>query len=203
MLLRTGKAAKYIGVHEQTLRKYANNNMIPFMANNAGQRLFNTQDLDKFMGKTTSPQQKDEKRLFYIRSSDGDKKLLENQQELLQQAYGKPYKIISDKGSGLNDKRPGLQKLIKLSETDEITTICVTNKDRLTRFGFNFLQYIFTKNNVEIKILNTKNLTPEQELLQDFMNLIDSFSGKFYRMRSTENKKKLLNKAQEELKNNE
>lgn len=204
MLLRTGKAAKYLGVHEQTLRKYANNGMIPLINNHAGQRLFDIKDLDKFKNKNNPNKNNNEERMvFYIRSSDGDKTLLESQKETLTKAYGKPELVISDKGSGLNDNRPGLQKLIKMSDNQEITTICITHKDRLTRFGYNFLEHIFTKNNTQLKVLNSKNLTPEQELMQDFMNLIASFSGKFYRMRSKENKQKLLEKAQKELNKNE
>lgn len=203
MLLRTGKAAKYIGVHGQTLRRYANDNTMPFILNNANQRLFSTEDLDAFVSTKNPRENKPEKSAFYIRSSDGDKTLLNKQKELLTEKYGDPEIVIIDKGSGLNDKRPGLLKLIKLSDEQKITTIYITHKDRLTRFGYDFLELIFNKNNVKIVVLNTVSLSPEQELMQDFMNLIASFSGKFYRMRSTENKKKLLNKAQQELNNDQ
>lgn len=40
-----------------------------------------------------------------------------------------------------------------------------------------------------------QGMLPQEVLLQDFMSLIASFSGKFYRLRGYDNQKKLLSKA--------
>ena len=45
-------------------------------------------------------------------------------------------------GSGLNDNRPKLQQLIKMVMNDEVRRVFVTYKDRLTRFGFNYLKAV-------------------------------------------------------------
>ena len=51
-------------------------------------------------------------------------------------------------------------------------------------------------------VLHDDKKTMEDELMSDFMNLIASFSGKYYRMRSKENQNKLLERAREVLNEN-
>lgn len=199
-MLRTGKAAEYLGVHPQTIRRYANSGELPFVLSKSGQRIFKEEDLDKFIIKPDT----EEIIAFYVRSSDGSKDRIDSQINLLTRSYGEPEYTIVDRASGLNDNRKGLNSLIKLAQEKKITKICITQEDRLTRFGFRYLEMLFSELNVNISVLGKKeNQTLEEELLQDFMSLIASFSGKFYRMRSTENKLKLLNLATEELNKNE
>ena len=99
--------------------------------------------------------------------------------------------VLKEIGSGLNDKRTQLQKLIGMVMQDEVHSVFVTYKDRLTRFGFNYLETIFRMKGVEIVVLNNRadNKNVEQELVDDMMSLIASFSGKLYSLRSGENKK--------------
>lgn len=196
-MIRIGKASKIIGVTPQTLRKYSKEKRIPFYVNGAGQYLYKEEDLYKFIG---IEQAQEERIVFYIRSSSGQKASLDTQKETLTQEYGTPLKIYQDKSSGLNDNRPGLNSLIKNAQNKEFTTICITNKDRLTRFGYKYLEQLFAQNNIKIKTLNTNDkITLEQELMQDFMSLIASFSGKFYRLRGYQQQRKLLKTAETEI----
>ena len=94
----------------------------------------------------------------------------------------------------LNDKRKKLQQLLKMVMNDEVNRVFVTYRDRLTRFGFNYLENMFNAKGVEIVIVKqqTETMSVEQELMNDMMSLIASFSGKLYGMRSKgkqENKK--------------
>lgn len=71
--------------------------------------------------------------------------------------------------------------------------IYITYKDRLTRFGFDYLKSVCDFYNVEIIILHEeKDKSIQQELVEDMMNLLASFSGKLYGMRSSKNKNKSL-----------
>ncbi|MCI7224812.1 MAG: recombinase family protein [Mollicutes bacterium] len=79
--------------------------------------------------------------MLYARtSSSKNKTLLENQVKRLEQyAIAKGYKIkqiVKEYGSGLNDERKLLSKILK---DDNYDKIIVENKDRLTRFGFNWI----------------------------------------------------------------
>ena len=68
----------------------------------------------------------------------------------------------------------------------------ISYKDRLTRFGFEYLEYFFNCYGVEIVILNQREeVSVQQEMIDDLIALVTSFSGKMHGMRSWKNKKKL------------
>ena len=114
-----------------------------------------------------------------VSSSQNKSNLITQQKRLVNYANAKGYKTthnISEIGSGLNDKRP---KLIKILEDDSIDIILVEHKDRLTRFGFNYIEKLLNKQNRKIEIIN--NLDDEKEdLIQDFISVITSFCARIY-----------------------
>ena len=98
--------------------------------------------------------------------------------------------IIRDTGSGLNTKRKGLVRLIEMAKNHEIKRIFITSKDRLTRFGYEYLEELFSMAGVEIVALQEKeNKDLQEELVDDMMSLLASFSGKLYRIRGNKKKK--------------
>jgi putative resolvase len=196
--IRTGDLAKRLGVRPETIRRYVKNQTIPFHRTPAGQLFFTESDVEKITG--VSKEITNKIWAFYARSSSGRKESLENQFQELSNAFGEAAFLIKDSASGLNENRKGLKKLINLAKNEKITDIGITYSDRLTRFGFSYLSELFSQNNVTIHILHdTKNDTAENELMKDFMSLIASFSGRFYKMRSKENQIKLLHNAEENI----
>ena len=98
--------------------------------------------------------------------------------------------IIRDTGSGLNTKRKGLTRLIEMAKDHEIKRIFITNKDRLTRFGYEYLEELFSMADVELIALQEKeNKDFQEELADDMMSLLASFSGKLYRIRGNQKKR--------------
>lgn len=99
----------------------------------------------------------------------------------------KSIETISDVGSGLNDNRKGLNKIINMVQTDNVDRVFVSYKDRLTRFGFNYLKAICDHHNTEIIIMFSETTTKSasEELAEDIISIIHSFSGKMYGLRST------------------
>lgn len=99
-------------------------------------------------------------------------------------------KVVSEVGSGLNDKRKGLNEVISLVLNNKVNRVFVTYSDRLTRFGFNFLEQFFSYHGTEIVVVKNEDEIEgeEQELVEDMMDLISSFSGKLYEMCSKRNK---------------
>ena len=72
---------------------------------------------------------------------------------------------------------------------DKVNRIFVTYKERLSRFGYELIETICKKHDVYIIILNDTQEKPlEQELAEDMMMLLASFSGKLYGSRSHKNK---------------
>lgn len=101
------------------------------------------------------------------------------------------HKSYSEVGSGMSDNRPKMLQLFKLVESREINRVVVENKDRLTRFQFQVFVCYFESHGVEVEVVENKSDgTYEQELVDDIMSLMASFSGKLYGARSAERRRK-------------
>lgn len=93
--------------------------------------------------------------------------------------------IFKEVGSGLNDNRKQLMKIIDMVLNDEVSNIYITYRDRLTRFGFNYLEKVFLHKGVRIFVLHDEERKDvSKALAEDMMALIASFSGKLYGLRS-------------------
>lgn len=89
-------------------------------------------------------------------------------------------RVIKEVGSGLNDER---KKLMDLLRSDaKIDRIIVEHKDRLTRFGFNYLQILADKSGFEIVVVNP-TMTDQDDLMQDFASIITSFCARLHSRR--------------------
>lgn len=102
---------------------------------------------------------------------------LDRQIQHLQSLYP-TYIIIKDCGSGLNYKRRGLQRLIQESIDGKVSEIVIAHRDRLCRFGFELLQFIFERFNVKLIILDcqTHTIDKDAELARDILDIIHVFS---------------------------
>lgn len=94
-------------------------------------------------------------------------------------------KVIKEVGSGLNDERKQLTELLLSDEP--IARIIVEHKDRLTRFGFNYLEILAKKQGFEIIVVNP-TITDQVELMQDFVSTITSFCAQLYIRRRAKRK---------------
>ena len=134
--------------------------------------------------------------VLYARvSSNTQKDDLVNQVKYLEENVKKYDQIITDIGSGLNMKRKGFLKLLRMILNNEISKVVITYPDRLVRFGFEILEEVCKAHNCEIVVLNREDKTPEQELIEDLISILASFSGKLQGMR-----KEKVKKCVEELK---
>lgn len=196
--LRIGDVAAQLGVTPQSVRRYEAKGLLKPIRSISNQRLYEQSDVDNLLGK-----KHDEHIIiaFYIRESNTSlDNALETQQQLLTAAFGTPVKVFKDKASGLNENRKGLNSMIESAKRGEFNVLCIAAKDRLTRFGYSYLKQLLENFGVRIEILeDCKILSAHEELIQDFMSLLASFSGKYYRLRSNENKMKFLKNAEEQI----
>jgi len=103
--------------------------------------------------------------------------------------------IITEIGSGLNDER---RKLLGLLRDNTITRLVVEHKDRLTRFGFNYIVILCEHIGCELVVINQVD-TDEQDLIQDFVSVITSFCARIYgRRRSRRKTEKLIEELRSE-----
>ena len=98
--------------------------------------------------------------------------------------------IFSDISSGMNENRKNLNNLISEVIAGTVNKVVISNRDRLTRFGYGYLKSLFDMYNCEIIEVNlTEDKTFEQELTDDLIAIIHHFSMKFYGKRKNKLKK--------------
>ena len=137
--------------------------------------------------------------VLYARvSSSENKKNLETQLSRLRNyASAKGYLVIKEVkevGSGLNDNR---KKIISLLEDDDWSIIIVEHKDRLARFGLNFVKILLKKLGKEIEVINEVD-SDTKELMQDFISIITSFTARLYGLKRSKRKtEKIINELNE------
>jgi len=137
------------------------------------------------------------KAVVYCRVSSHDQKqkgYMERQKgSLLEYAKSKGYEIVSileDVASGLNENRKSLNKLFDMVERHEVGAVIVGFKDRLTRFGFRYLERYFASHGVRIEVVDGEEPKDAyQELVEDLIAVVTSFAGKLYGLRSHKYKK--------------
>lgn len=116
-------------------------------------------------------------------SSSENKDNLERQRRRLEDycaARGyKVIKIVTEVGSGLNDKR---QKLEKLLLDESVKMIVVEHSDRLARFGLNYIEKLMELQGRKIEIINEQS-NDRDDLMQDFVSIITSFCARLYGLR--------------------
>lgn len=130
--------------------------------------------------------------VIYCRVSNTKQKDdLDKQEKVLKEyAISNGYKVdyvFKDIASGMNESRKDLNELIKLVLENKVNKVFVSYKDRLTRFGYNYFEYIFKMFGTEIEVVNmTKEEDFQTELTQDLISIIHHFSMKMYSNRRKE-----------------
>jgi len=106
--------------------------------------------------------------------------------------------IFKDIASGMNENRADFNKMMKLVLERKVSKIFVSYKDRLTRFGFGYLDSICKIVGTEIIVLNsTKEEDFQSELTADLVSIIHHFSMKLYSKRRSELKTMAHNLAKD------
>lgn len=131
----------------------------------------------------------------YARVSSHDQKNDLTRQIQVLEAFsgsnGWQFETIQDIGSGLNYNNKGLKKLLSRILKGDISRLVLTHKDRLLRFGAELVFAICEEMETEVVIINksTEELSFEQELVQEMIELVTVFSARLYGARSRRNKK--------------
>lgn len=187
--IKIGEAAKILGVSIQTLRRWEETGyLVPDRRSQGNTRYY---ALDKLVGKKILD---NDLTVAYARVSSHDQKEdLKRQAEVLA-AYcikqGWNYQIVQDLGSGMNYQKKGLKALINMILEKQMSRLVLTHKDRLLRFGAELIFALCEAKQIEIVIINKGDeVSFEEELAQDVLEIITVFSARLYGSRSRKNKK--------------
>jgi excisionase family DNA binding protein len=95
------------------------------------------------------------------------------------------YVVVTDIASGLNEDRRGLRELIEMAKRREVQAVVVACRDRLTRFGFEYLKALFSILGVDVYVaFQEEPKDYAQELVEDFVEIVTSFASRIYGKRS-------------------
>jgi predicted site-specific integrase-resolvase len=170
------EASKILGVHPDSLRKWADNGEIGCIRTKSGQRRY---DVESYIGKSTISTT-----ICYCRvSSHKQRDDLERQVEFLRNQYPNA-EFVKDVGSGLNFKRKGLKTILERAMSGTNITLVVAHQDRLARFGIDLIRQVIEQGGGKLVVLEETSLSPEQELTNDLRNIIHVFSARMRRLRS-------------------
>lgn len=155
-------------------------------------------DINRMRGEiATSKKSGPPKVAVYCRTSSHEQKKkgdLERQMgRVLAYCVEQKYEVVEkyeEVSSGMNNVRPKLKRLFRLIEEKKIDKVVIEHKDCLCRFMFEFLVAYFKSHGVEIEWMSeVLGKTYEEELVEDMLALMSSFSNKIYGKRSAENRK--------------
>jgi excisionase family DNA binding protein len=189
-LLTLREACRRLGVHPNTLRKWDREGKVRVVRTVGGRRRIPESEVERLMG-FVKPHVSG-KAVIYVRVSLHDQKqrgdLERQKQSVLDYAKSRGYEVtavLEDVASGLNEKRESLSRLFDLVEERKIGVVVVAFKDRLTRFGFRYLERYFSSHGVRVEVVNGEEPKDAyQELVEDLIALVSSFAGKLYGLRS-------------------
>lgn len=182
-MLRVGQAATKLGVHPQTLRRWEREGKLTPIKTPGGQRRYTEQEVLDLVAANKAAEPDTREEIIYCRvSSRKQSNDLERQEAFMRKLFP-TFRVISDVGSGVNFKRPGLQTILELIQQSNIKTIAISYKDRLCRIGFNLFKQLSELFGFEIIVVNNIETSPEQELVEDLLAITTSFSARIHGLR--------------------
>lgn len=192
---KTGEIAKMLGISIPTVISYCEQGVIKHVKNQYGHRRIEASDFFDYLlsiGQGIDDSEQNKHDVIYARVSTHDQAErgdLDRQIETVK-LFAIDYNVRNllikkDIGSGLNDNRKNLKLLIDLIQQGKVNRLFINYKDRLTRFGFNYIKQICDFHQVEIIIVSDMKdkKSESEELAEDILALIHAFSGKLYDLR--------------------
>ena len=192
---KTGEVAKLLGVTIPTVIRYCEIGLIPCHKTESGHRRIQSTGVCAYLDKHNMlyedrPTLKSD--VIYARVSthkqaergDLDRQVEKVKLFAIEQNVNNLL-VKTDIGSGLNDNRKGLLSLLDLIQEGKVNRLYILHKDRLTRFGYRYLEKICDFHGVSIIVVSdeTESKSQSEELAEDIITLIHSFSGKLYGLR--------------------
>lgn len=188
--IKPNEVREIFGIQDATLRSWADKGKIRFIRTPYGQRLYDQLDLLSLLNVPLSPPPAQKQKYCYCRvSSSKQMDDLDRQISFFRQEFP-DHVLVSDVASGINWKRKGLQTLLEQSLSGNISEIVVAHRDRLCRFAFELLEFIFRLNDTRLVVLDQEtNQSSDRELADDILSIVHVYSCRSMGKRRYQNKK--------------
>lgn len=170
MYVKAATFAKHYDIKPQRLRRWADAGKINYKWSPGGIRLYELP-----AGAESAKNDNKKKKVVYARvSSAKQKDDLQRQADYLRNKFPNHH-IVTDVGSGVNWKRKGLLSLLDAASSGTLEEVVVASRDRLCRFAFELLEYVFKQRGVKLVVLESADMSAEHELSDDLLSIIQVF----------------------------
>ena len=208
---RPGELAQMTGRSTRTIQNYCIDGRIKCKITEKGRRMIAREEMIRHLRKCKMISMEEERMdIVYARVSTSVQKKkgdLDRQTEHIIKEIvtrnPKNLKIFREVGSSMNDERRGLSKILNFVMEGKVDRIFILYRDRLTRFGFHYIEQICKKFGTRIEVISDEMETKseQKELAEDIISIIHSFSGKLYGMKNRF--REVIDNSIEEVKHNE
>ena len=183
-----GEVAAFLNINVKTIQRWDREGIFKCERTHTNRRVINRDNLIAVLndrGMLFNDINNSKVDVIYTRVSSHEQKAksdLDHQVSFLVQSVKdlKYPTILAEVGSGLNDKREKLHQLLDMVLQDKVHRIFVTSRDRLTRFGFHYLEKVCSYHNVKIVVVKdvSEKEAIQKELVEDIMALVAFSSDK-------------------------
>jgi predicted site-specific integrase-resolvase len=182
--VKLSEAAKAFGVSVRTIYRWKDSNSIVYKHTPSGQFVYQIPNSKTF----TKPK----KRFIYTRVSSAKQRDDLGRQKTFMQGQFPTHEVIADIGSGLNFKRRGLQQLLQLVMSGCVEEVVISSKDRMCRFGFDLIEWLFEQHNTKLVVLESNTIGEREQFVNDILSIIQIYTCKWngrrrYSIKSEEN----------------
>ena len=192
-LLSPKEAGKLLGVSTRTIQRWDKQGLIKTVRTPKGRRRIPLSEVKRLLRQITN----ERRAVIYARVSsqkqDKDGNLERQIERLLKWAKENNYevvKVFKDTASGINDKRKNFWKMMEFIKQEGIPYLIVEFHDRLTRFGLEYIKALLNEYGTELIIVEKKMSKDKmEELVEDLITIITSFTARIYGARSQKFKK--------------
>lgn len=183
-IYRINEFAKRIGKAPSTIRRWEREGKLVAKRHPSGHRYFDETDVRLLTG--CVPERRGV--VVYCRVSRAGQKDDLASQVAAMETYCLGAGIAVDEwiqeiGGGMNFKRKRFLTLVERIGRGEVRQLLIAHKDRLMRFGFDLFAHIAQQNGCEVVVVNQDSLSPQQEMVEDLMAIVHTFSCRLDGMR--------------------
>ncbi|ACL10573.1 IS element ISDka1 orfA, putative resolvase [Desulfurococcus amylolyticus 1221n] len=192
-LLKPREFCEIVGISYGTFKRWVSQGRVSVVRTPSGRIRVPYSEVERILG--GRPEAREVRAVVYARVSSSDQRSdLERQvQYLTQYCSAKGYRVVdvlTDIASGLKADRRGLLKLFEYVVNKQVDVVVVAYRDRLTRFGFEYLEYFFKQYGVRIEVIyGDEPKDAHRELVEDLIEIATSFAGRLYGLRSHKKKR--------------
>jgi len=194
MRYKIGEFAKLLNVHADTVRNWDKQGKLPAQRSLGGTRYYDDVDVQKAL--RLKIEDKPRRNVIYCRVSSPNQKDDLNSQITAMEAFalgrGLITETITEIGGGMNFSRKLFMKLITEIINGDVGRVIVAHKDRLARFGFELVDNLAKQYGCEIIVVNKEELSPQEEMVEDLMSIIHTFSCRLHGLRRYKKAKDVL-----------